>query len=179
LETFTEPKEWVENTQYQFQKQRNLSGLSDGIIDKPIIGLINAFNTLPHVFTLQSCYGHFVYGDQKDPHNLNPLPHTKAIAEVEYRIAYIAFCLENSPSGRRLFEALRGVRAIDPENIQFCSAEWFWEGQANSYALQVEPDRFKDKDRATLHHQEALVIEKVRHAFFDRVDELLKMELRR
>ncbi len=174
METFTEPKELVENLHYQDQRQKSLAGLSDGMIDVPIIELVNVFNKLPYCFTLQSCYGHFIYSGQNDSHNLESLPITDTIARVEYRIAYIAFCIENSASGRGLFEDLKGITAINPENIQFCCAEWFWNRQVNSYALQVEPDRFKDKDKAILDYREALHIEKIRNEFFVRLRELLR-----
>jgi hypothetical protein len=173
LETFTEPKALVENPHYRDQRQRSLAGLSDDMIDKPIIELINAFNKLPYCFTLQSCYGHFIYSGQNNPHNLEPLPITDTIARVKYRIAYIAFCIENSDSGRMLFDALKEIAVIDPENIQFCCAEWFWKRQVNSYALQVEPDRFKFEDTAILNYKEALKIEKIRNEFFVQLKELL------
>ena len=176
METFAKPKELVENSRYQDQRQKSLAGLSDGMIDVPIIELINAFNKLPYCFTLQSCYGHFIYNGQKDPHNLEPLPITDTIARVEYRIAYICFCIENSALGRGLLDALNKITAIDPENIQFCCAEWFWKRQVNSYALQVEPDRFKHKDRATLNYREALHIEKIRNEFFIQLLELLQKQ---
>jgi len=156
------------------QKQKTLAGLTDSVIDDPIIELINGFNNLPYCFTLQSCYGHFIYNGQNDIHNLESLPLTETIDRVDYRIAYIAFCIENSALGKGLFEALNGITAMDPENVQFCCAEWFWKQQINSYALQVEPDRFKTKDRAMLDYKEALYIEKIRNAFFIQLDELLK-----
>jgi hypothetical protein len=173
LETFTEPKALVENPHYRNQRQKCLASLSDDMIDEPIIELINAFNKLPYCFTLQSCYGHFVYPGQNDPQNLESLPLTDTIARVEYRIAYIAFCIENSDLGRMLFEALKGIADIDPDNIQFCCAEWFWERQVNSYALQVEPDRFKLEDTAILDYEEALKTEKIRNEFFVYLKELL------
>ena len=114
METFTEPKAMVKNLHYQDQRQKCLAGLSDGMIDEPIIELVNAFNKLPYCFTLQSCYGHFIYSGQNDPHNLEPLPITDTIARVEYRIAYIALCIENSDLGRMLFDALKGIAEIDP-----------------------------------------------------------------
>jgi hypothetical protein len=169
LETFTEPKELAENPHYQDQRQRTLAALSDDMIDAPVIDLIKAFNELPYCFTLQSCYGHFVYKGQEDPHNLEPLPVTDTIAKVEYRIAYISLCVEKSDWGRRLLGALNDVTAMDGENIQFCCAEWFWKRQINSYALQVQPERFKHKDRATLAYREALHIEKTRNKFFARL----------
>ncbi len=172
METFTELKELVENPHYQEQRQKSLGDLANDMIDVPIIDLINGFNKLPYCFTLQSCYGHFVYNDQQDSHNFAPLPIKATIAKVEYRIAYIAFCMENSLSGIELFEILKQIPAIDPENIQFCCAEWFWKRQVNSYALQVEPDRFKHQDKAILDYKEALHIEKVRNEFFLRLYEL-------
>jgi len=166
LETFIELKALVENPHYQIQKQKILSALTDDMIDMPIIDLINGLNKLPYCFTLQSCYGHFVHSRQDDSHNLDPLPEKKIIAKVEYRIAYIAFCIENSHMGKELFDSLKQIETIDPENIQFCCAEWFWKKQVNSYALQVEPDRFKQKDTAILDYKEALNIEKIRNEFF-------------
>jgi hypothetical protein len=179
LETFIESKELVEHSHYQVQRQKTLADLTDSMIDDPIIELINGFdgfNNLPYCFTLQSCYGHFIYNGQKDPHNLESLPVTNTIARVGYRIAYIAFCIENSTSGRRLFETLKEITDIDPQNIQFCCAEWFWKKQVNSYVLQVEPDRFKHEDRAILDYKEALNIEKIRNKFFVRLKELLRKQ---
>ena len=173
METFTEPKELVENPHYQDQRKKNLAGLSDDMIDTPILDLINGFNKLHYCFTVQSCYGHFIYNGQNDSYNLEPLPATDAVARVEYRIAYICLCIENSGLGTELLEALNDVTAIDPENIQFCCAEWFWKRQVNSYALQVEPDRFKRKDTAILDFKEALCIEKIRKEFFIRLYGLL------
>jgi len=177
LETFTEPRELVENPHYQDQRQKTLAGLSADMIDAPILYLINGFNKLSYCFTLQSCCGHFIYNAQKDSHNLEPLPVTDTIAKVEYRIAYICLCIENSYLGRGLLEALIEITAIDPENVQFCCAEWFWKRQVNSYALQVEPDRFKRKDRAILDYKEALYIEKIRNEFFVRLEDLLQKQL--
>jgi hypothetical protein len=173
METFTELKAFEEDPLYQAQRQRILGDLTDDMIDLPIVDLINGFNRLPYCFTLQSCYGHFVYSGQDDPHNLDPLPRKDTIAKVEYRIAYIAFCIENSLFGRGLFESLKEITAVDPDNIQCCCAEWFWKQQVNSYALQVEPDRFKREDTAILDYQEALHIEAIRNKFFTRLYELL------
>jgi hypothetical protein len=173
LETYTELKEFAENPHYQMQRQKSLGSLTDDMIDPPIVSIINGFNKLPCCFTLQCCYGHFVCNGQKDPHNLDPLPIKERPARVEYRIAYIAVGIENSVSGRALFLALKDVPAIDPENVQFCCAEWFWEHQVNSYALQVEPERFKHMDKTILDYREALHIEKVRNEFFVRLGALL------
>lgn len=174
METYAELKELEPNPHYHAQRQRILRDLTDNMIDEPIIDLINGFNRWPFCFTLQSCYGHFVYNGQQDPHNLEPLPAANALNEVEYRIAYIAFCIENSPLGRKLLERLKGITALDPQYVQFCCAEWFWTRQINSYALQVEPDRFKHKDTATIDFKEAFHIEKIRNEFFIRLYTLLE-----
>jgi len=174
LETFTEPKQLTENPHYEKQRRKSLATFSSAEIDVPIIEIIKDFNKLPFCFTLQSCYGHFLYSGQGNPNNLDSLPVTKTIARVEYRIAYIAFCLENSDPGRSFLEALKGISSIDPEYIQFCSAEWFWKRQVNSYALQVEPDRFKREDTAIIGGREALYIEKIRNYFFVQIKELLR-----
>ena len=174
METYTEPKELVENPHFQTQRLKSLDGLTDNMIDGPIIEIVNGFNKLPYCFTLQSCYGHFLYTDQNNSYNTEPLPDTENITKVEYKIAYIAFCIENSISGRRLFDDLAKVTDINPNNIQLCCAEWFWKRQVNSYAIQVEPDRFKHQDKAILNYKEALVIEKIRNEFFIQLKELLR-----
>lgn len=168
METFAVMKQLVENPAYLAHRRHWLSVLTDDMIDAPLIDIIKGFNQLPYCFTLQSCYGHFVYHEQQDSQNLEPLPVENSAGQVHYRIAYIAFCFENSLLGKGLLEALQEMTAIDPENVQF------WERQINSYALQVEPDRFKRKDSAMLAYKEALHIEKIRNEFFFRLYELLK-----
>jgi hypothetical protein len=178
LETYTEPKKLVENPHYQEQRRQSLAGLSDDMIDAPIVDVINGFNKLPYCFTMQSCYGHFIYNNQKDAYNLEPLPITDDVATVEYRIAYLCLCIQNSALGSGLLEALNEITAIDPQNVQLCCAEWFWERQVNSYALQVEPDRFKHRDTAILDYREAVHIEKIRNEFFIQLRELIRKQRR-
>jgi hypothetical protein len=174
METFIELKDLVENPQYQVQKKKILCDLNDNMIDTPIVDLINGFNKLSYCFTLQCCYGHFVYNGQNDTRNVDTLSAKEIFGSVEYRIAYVAFCIEKRASGRWLIDALNEITAIDPENIQFCCAEWFWNRQVNSYALQVEPDRFKYQDTAIIDFKEALHIENIRNTFFIGLYELLK-----
>lgn len=175
METFTELKDLVDNPHFRDQRQRNLRELKDAVIDEPIKELINGFNKLSYCFTLQSCYGHFIYDGQNDPHNLGPLPLKDSINQVVYRIAYMAFCIENSTWGRLLLNEFLTITEIDPKNIQFGCAEWFWKRQINSYAFQVEPDRFKFEDKAVLDYKEALIIENVRNQFFVQLGGLLQM----
>jgi hypothetical protein len=166
METFAEPKELVDNPGYPDERSTILAGLSDDMLDAPVIDIVNGFNALPHCFTIQSCYGHFLYGDQQDDDNLDDLPIFGIPGEIEYRIAYICLCIEYSDAGRGLLESLRSVPDIDPDYVQLCSADWFWERQVNTYALQVEPDRFKHQDKAFIDYKEALHIEDVKKRFF-------------
>jgi hypothetical protein len=91
---------------------------------------------------------------------------------TKYKIAYLCLCVESNEAGKGLLEALKDIAAIDPQNIQFFCAEWFWKRQVNSYALQVQPERFKHKDSAILGHEEALQIEKIRNMFFTKLEHL-------
>ena len=70
----------------------------------------------------------------------------------------VAIMYDQAIESSDLMEKLGAVCDIDPGNIQFFSADWFWERQINSYALQVEPDRFKRKDTAIIDYMEALHI---------------------
>ena len=173
METFTSPRELVNNRHFQYQKQKSLKGLTNDMIDAPIVDVIHDFNKSDDCFTLQCCYGHFLYEGQDNPENLESIPETNPITIVEYRIAYLAFCIDNCKSGKMFMESLKDLTFIDPDNIQFGSADWFWQRQINSYALQVEPDRFKDQDRANVNYKEALYLEKLRNKFFLRLRESL------
>jgi hypothetical protein len=105
------------------------------------------------------------------------LPVSEKITTVKYRIAYIALCLEDSDAGRQLFHELSRVPLINPDFIQFACAEWFWKDYLNSYALQVEPERYKTKDRCTVSYHEALLIEKVRNEFFAEIKRIITKRL--
>jgi len=173
LETFTEPKDLVNNPHYLQQRQTSQAALDIDTIDAPIVDIVKSFQYLPCCFTLQSCYGHFIHTGQQDYKSMERLPISDGVGPVTYRIAYVAFCLDNSPEGRELLGGLRAISVADPGYIQFGSAEWFWAKQVNSYILQVEPERFKDKDQATADYQEALHIQEVRDNFFSELRKLL------
>lgn len=143
------------------------------MIDQPLVDLVYHFNLIPQCFTLQTCYGHFLYKSQNNPNNIEGLPITDTITKVEYRIAYIAFCVENSDQGKSLLHDLMSIFSIDPDNIQFGSAEWFWQRQVNTYVLQVVPEKHKRKDRMTLEYSEALLIQKAKTLFFKQLELLL------
>ena len=177
METFTFPKTMVENPQFQLQKQRNFNFLENAAIDAPIIEHIKSFNQLPYCFTLQCCHGHFLYNGQQDSQNNDPLPISDSISKVEYRIAYIAFCVDFNDQGREFLDSLKKITSIDNEYIQFGCAEWFWERQVNSYAIQVEPNRYKFQDMAIIDYNEALKIQTVRNIFFDQLMEIILTQI--
>jgi hypothetical protein len=176
LETFTEPRRFVENLRYSEDRRSSLQRLDLRAIDEPIREIVGGFAALPHLFSLQSCYGHFLHSPDQDPHSLARLP-SRDVGPVRYRIAYMAFCLEDSPSGRAAREALAQIPTIDVDYVQLGSAEWFWEHHPNSYALQVEPARHMTKDEATLSHAEALHTQHIRDLFFIELEQFLREQL--
>jgi len=102
------------------------------------------------------------------------LPVSDRISRVEYRIAYIALCIQNSDLGRVLFDHLRRIPAVDPEYIQLGCAEWFWKRQVNSYVLQIEPKRYITRDTVSISYQEALHIEMIRNEFFNGLKKIIQ-----
>lgn len=174
METFTKTQELTINPDFHKQRINSLKGIRYSEIDPPIVDLIKKISDLEYCFTLQSCFGHFLYKGQTNFRNTDPLPITKGIAQVDYRIAYLAFCISKSREGEILLEKLSKLPLIDPLYIQFGCAEWFWERQINSYVLQVEPDRFADKDKISVEYEEALLIEKARNKFFLNLEELIE-----
>jgi len=166
--TFAEPRRFVRNSGYQEQRELVMAGLDLQAIDAPLRGLIASFSRLPYCYTLQCCYGHFLHAAQTDPRNLEDLP-AAGVGPVEYRIAYLALCIQASSSGGRLRRMLAAVPAMHPQYVQFSSPDWFWERHLNAYALQVEPERFKDRDVAIIDYPEALLLQDIRSHFFDQL----------
>jgi hypothetical protein len=173
LETLIGPKPFVESRRYSRDREDVLRRLDPRSLDAPIVELIAAFNTLPFCFTLQSCYGHFIWRPGQDDHALEPVPREDC-GPVRYRIAYVALCLENTAAGRTLHRSLEQMAADDPDYVQFGSAEWFWDRHANSYALQVEPVRYMQRDEALLDHAEALRVQERRDLLFENLGKLLR-----
>lgn len=172
METFTGFRPLVSNPLYREQRAESLLRLDFDTIDAPIADIIRDLAELPYCFALQSCYGHFLGNDQTDPKNLKPVAGLREALSVEYRIAYIALCIQNNEAGMGLLQNLRNLTGIDLDYIQFGCAEWFWERQVNSYVLQVEPEKHKMRDKIVVSFQEALHIERTRDRFFH---ELRKM----
>ena len=177
METFSAPRGFVKNPNYHNQRRESLRNLDLSTIDPPIIDIVRGFSKLNYCFTLQSCYGHFLYPGKRDPDNIGPLPVVNDIKSVEYRIAYLAICIENSIPGKELFDNLGEIPSIDQEYIQFGTANWFWERQLNSYALQVEPIRYLTRDRCRIDYGEALHVEKIRNQFIEQLRTLLRKRL--
>ena len=173
METFTEVKEFIPNPDFEKLRSKALKKINYKHIDNPIVNIIKRLNELPYFFTLQCCYGHFLYAGQADEHNLDPIPKSTDLNEVEYRIAYLAFCIQENSAGKVLLRKLKDLTKIDPKNIQFGCADWFWDRQINSYVLQVEPERFKYFDKAILEYEEALQIELLRNQFFEKLTGLI------
>ena len=176
METFTQARELVETDGYAKARTEAIAALDLSAVDGPIVDIVEGFAALPHCFTLQCCYGHFICGPEQDSHSLEPIS-SDSPGPVRYRIAYVAFCLEYSDGGRTLLRSLAKLPSIDPEYIQFGSADWFWERQANSYALQVEPEAHMLKDEAILEVREALHTQGTRDRFFEELRALLAVHL--
>lgn len=178
METFTPPRDLVENDRYPDERRAALAALDLTAVDEPIVDVVEAFAPLPHVFTLQCCFGHFLTAPEQDEHSLAPIPDGHN-GPVRYRIAYVAFGIEDSGRGRAFLDRLSRIPAIAPAYVQFGSAEWFWAQWLNSYTLQVEPAAHQYKDQAVLTVAEALRAQRVRARFFDELRRVLAEEHRR
>lgn len=178
METFTEARKMVANARYADERRAALDALDLSAIDAPIADVVEAFAPLPHCYTLQCCYGHFLTVPGQDDHSLARIPEGHS-GSVRYRIAYVAFCIEDSARGRAFLDTLSRVPAIDPGYLQFGSADWFWEQWVDSYTLQVEPAAYRFKDQAALATGEALHTQRVRDRFFDELRGVLAEELAR
>ena len=175
VETFVEPQPFVPHSGFAGDRREALRLLDPGAIDSPIVDIVTACAALPHAFTLQCCYGHFLCSPDQDMHTLAPIPDDCA-GPVRYRIAYVAFCVENSDRGRAFHAELARIPDVDPGFIQFGSPDWFRERWPNSYALQVEPVAHRFKDEALLDVSEARRTAMARDGFFARLRRVLADE---
>lgn len=173
METFTAPRQFVQHPNFLQDRGESHAKLDYSAIDPPIIDIVRGFSRISFCFTLQCCWGHFLYAGNQDPLNIEPLPPLEDKEYVEYRIAYLAVCIQESIPGGQLLDRLADIASIDREYVQFGSADWFWERQVNSYALQVEPERFKDQDKCRLAYEEAVHVQNVRTMFFNQLRSLL------
>ena len=173
METFIPIQPFAPNPDFSAQRDAALAGLERAEIDPPLAGIVRALNRMPHCFTLQCCCGHFVLPGQEDERRLATLPaRFEGVEQVEWRIAYVALCLEHSPAGRGLLGQLGRICKLDPGNIQVGSARWFWERQVNTFVLQVEPQRFQHLDRVWLPWDQARAVQKARDLWLQGLTEL-------
>lgn len=164
METSTAPKPFENYPDFQAAKKFALNSLDVTQIDDPLVSLINDLNKLPYLFTLQCCHGHFLTTDIREISDFDLL---STIDKIEYRLAYIAFCIENSSLGREFAQHLENIPlSVNPSLVHFCSAQWFWDQWVNSYILQIMPQRFIDKDNAVIDCHEANKIKQARDSFF-------------
>jgi hypothetical protein len=172
VETFSKARDFIKHPHYADDRSNVLSGFRLEDIDTPIRDIVMALQKLPQCFTLQSCFGHFVWDEQPDAHNLAVLPLLDK-GTVRYRIAYLALCIERGARGEYLRDRLAAICEIDNRYVQFGSPGWFWQQYPNSYALQVEPKRYATQDEVLLKHTEAVHVQSVRDQLFQRVREIL------
>lgn len=181
METFIPPRPFVLHPEYLTDRKQAHQNLRQEIvkdaIDSPLLPLINASFFVPHCFTVQCCWGHFVHQLEPDPENLIPVSHdrdrTGEIGPIRYRIAYLALCLEDSRDGHEIYHGLEEMAKQDPSFIQFGSSDWFWERMPNTYCIQLEPERMKEKDSGVVSWEEALRIEELRGGFFAGIHKIL------
>ena len=174
METLTAAKPLIDNPEFTVQKEAALSSLDRRTIDEPIRDVVRMLNDLSFCFTIQSCCGHFVFGRQNDPKNVEPLPQTDVNESIEYRIAYVALCVQKGKPAEKFLSDLSDIRTVDPQYIQYGSAIWFWERHVNSYVVQVEPERDSNKDTARINDREARYIEGLKRNVFLRIHSLAK-----
>jgi len=177
METFVEARPFVPDPEFETTRESGIRAVRElivqGEIDPPLVPIIEDFAQVPHCYTVQSCFGHFVHEYEPDARNIaSPEAYTGKIAEVEYRIAYMAFCIRECDPGRRLCHDLSSITRIDPGCIQFGCAEWFWERQVNTYVIQVEPERFRYRDSVVVDLAEALHLEAVRDRFMGELEKV-------
>jgi hypothetical protein len=172
METFSRARGFIRHPAFEKEREQSLVSLDaeirNGMIDPPLVPLLEGFSKIPYCFTIQCCYGHFIHEQQPDEHNIFPLAgYAGDIRRVKYRIAYLALSIKETGPGRELYRDLERITRIDPGYIQFGSPDWFWERHVNSFALQVEPERFSTKDSVELSFSEALHVEEIRDIFFE------------
>jgi hypothetical protein len=166
METFTEPTDFAPHPNFDRDRKKALKNLNLSDIDLPIVDLIETFTRVPWCFTLQCCWGHFVHDGQPDPRGCDPLANYQPDTQVRFQLAYLAVCIKDTQEGRLLHDNLRNLVSLDPANVQFGSADWFTRKQVNIWVIQVEPERFKKKDRAYIGIKEALFLEKLKARMF-------------
>lgn len=170
METFIPHKPFTTHPTFKEDRSEALRSLDPSAIDPPLRSLVNSINSCPELFTLQCCHGHFVAENGRELTKAGEGNRTESFV---YRVAYLAVCIADSEVGREARAHLMSLPArVDPENVQFGSARWFWDQWPNSCVVQVMPERFKDLDKARISYAESRQVETIRDAFFAALDEL-------
>ena len=143
-------------------------------IEEPIIEVIDSLNKLPFCFTIQSCFGHFLF-ENKPASTTYYLPEkTTRTRNCKYRISYVAIRVDGSQEARGLLSLLRDIPStINKEYIQFGCAEWFWEQHINSFVIQVQPRDRSNVDSLLVTTEEAQLIQAVRDRFWEVMESTL------
>ncbi len=178
MQTYTKTRPIEDNPDFEAQRDAAREALDLSTVDEPMVRLIQDLNRLPHVFTQQCCFGHFVGDGETDTSTLAPPP-PMGKKPMEYRLAYLAFCVSDDDRGRAFLERVRDLRDLDPKYIQVCSADWFWDQQVNSFAIQVSPKRMRKLDSMTLDGKEIRHVSHVRTQLWRRFSDAVKKELER
>lgn len=157
-------------------KAQTLLDLNKDPIDTPIKDIVMSLNALPYCYTIQCCWGHFVSTSQPDKHNLAVVKKKDIDEKIEYRIAYLALSLENTPAGKAFLDKMEKIPTrIDSSYVQFGCAQWFLQRHANSYVLQVQPSDRAHVDSMTVLREEALLIQSTRNVFWDTIRQFVNI----
>ena len=182
METFTSPKPFKPHPEFATERAMALQRLEELIRlaepDPPLITLLLQFMQIPFCFTLQSCYGQFVYNQSPGDRNLAPVSSfPDGVQYLRYRLAYMVFCIEDKVQGHALYGDLESMTDIDPLYIQFGSADWFWDMTPNTYVIQLEPLEGASQDSVVMKRDEATHLERLRYHFFVRLGEIAQRNM--
>jgi len=173
MQTYMKARPVEDNDTFEAQRSDALAALDLSAMDEPMVSLVESLNRLPHCFTLQCCFGHFVAAGDTDTRTLAPPP-PMGKTPMEYRVAYVAICIRDDEHGRGLLDRIHELRDLDPKYIQVGSADWFWERQVNSYIIQVGPKRMRKHDAMTLDGKELRHVSHVRTQLWRRFAALVR-----
>jgi hypothetical protein len=177
VETFVEARQLVKDPSFEEHRRRALAeldvALTSNAIDVAITDMIRRFSRVPYCFTIQSCHGHFVSNESGAEIDPSSEAERGSVSSIRYRIAYIALCVQDSAEGRSLLEDLKTLVDIDPDYIQYGSANWFRNRCPNTYVLQVEPSRSACQDAVDVSAEEAKHLAETRDKFFKGLDGVL------
>ena len=179
METFTPARPFTRHPGYLSDRKKAHRELEReilmGSIDAPLLPIIQECFLITHFFSIQCCYGHFVHNLQPDTENLVPPSHYKGkIETVRYRLAYLAVCIQDNIQGNEMYSDMEKLAADNPDYIQFGSADWFWERMVNTYCIQLEPERLKNKDSGVIPMEEAVHLEMLREDFFNHLASIIQ-----